>query len=45
MLLDWTMKENFIKLKERVGHRGEWLHWTYERAYRKAENQKEELFQ
>jgi len=23
MLLDWMMKENFIKLKEGAGHRGE----------------------
>ena len=24
MLLDWMMKENYGKFKERAGHRGEW---------------------
>src|SRR6218665_862253 len=24
------MKEDYSKLKERAGHRGEWRHWTYE---------------
>jgi len=30
MLLDWMMKEDYSKLKERAGHPGEWRHWTYE---------------
>ena len=29
MLLDCMMKEDYSKLKTRVGHRGEWRHWTY----------------
>jgi len=32
MLLDWMMKDDYSKLKERAGHRGEWRHWTYELA-------------
>jgi len=32
MLLDWMMKDDYSKLKERAGHRGEWRHWTYEPA-------------
>jgi len=26
MLLDWMMKEDYSKLKERAGHRCEWRH-------------------
>jgi len=30
--LDWMMKEDHSKLKERAGHRGEWRHWTNDTA-------------
>ena len=30
MILDLMMKEDYGKLKERAGHRGEWRHRTYE---------------
>jgi len=33
MLLDWMMKEDYIKLNERAVHCGEWRHWTYEPAH------------
>jgi len=33
MLLDWIMKVDYSKLKERAGHRGEWHHWTNEPTY------------
>jgi len=26
MLLDWLIREDYSKLKERAGHRGEWRH-------------------
>ena len=32
MLLDWMMKYDYSKLKERAGHRGKWCYWTYEPA-------------
>jgi len=32
MILDWVMKDDYDKLKERGGHHGEWCHWTYEPA-------------
>ena len=32
MLLDWMMKEEYRKLKERAGHCGERRHWMYEPA-------------
>ena len=32
MLLDWMLKEDYSKLKEKAGYRGEWRHWTYEPA-------------
>jgi len=32
MLLDWMMKDDYNKLKERAAHRSEWRHWTYEPA-------------
>ena len=35
------MKEDYIKLNERAGYRGEWRHWMYEPAWN-AENQEEE---
>jgi len=39
ILLDWTMKDDYSRLKQRAG---EWRHWTYEPAYSKAENHEEE---
>ena len=33
MLVDWMMKYDYSKLKERAGHRVEWRHWTYEQAW------------
>ena len=32
MLLDWMMKDDYSRLKERAGHGGEWRHWTYKPA-------------
>jgi len=29
-ILDWMMKEDHSKLKERAGHCGERRHWMYE---------------
>ena len=28
MLLDWMLKEDYSKLKEKAGDRGEWHHWS-----------------
>ena len=42
MLLDQMMKEDYSKLKERAGHRGEWRHWTYEPAQESREEEEEE---
>ena len=43
MLLDWMMREDYSRLKERAGYRGEWRHWMYEPGRtnlpRKAENE------
>jgi len=43
MLLNRMMEEDYSKLKERAVYRAEWRNWTYEPAYRKAENQEEEV--
>ena len=32
MLLDWMLKEDYSKLKEKAGDRGECRHWTHEPA-------------
>ena len=32
MLPDWMLKEDYSKLKERAGHRGEWRQGTYKPA-------------
>ena len=32
MSLDRMMKEDYTKLKERAGHRGEWRQCTYKHA-------------
>src|SRR6218665_2074133 len=32
MLLDWMLKEDYSKLKEKTGDHGEWRHWTYQPA-------------
>ena len=42
MLLDWMIKGDYSKLKERVGHHGEWRHWTYEPA-QKGKEPKEDV--
>jgi len=42
MLLEWILKEDYSKLKERAGHCGEWmLDILYTNLPRKAENQEE----
>ena len=32
MLLDWMLKKDYRKSKEKAGDRGEWRQWTYEPA-------------
>jgi len=42
MLLNWMMKEDYSKMKERAGYRGEWpLGIRTGLGTRKAENQEE----
>ena len=44
MLLDWMMKEDYSKLKERAGHGVEWRQWTYEPAKQGREPKKKIVF-
>jgi len=42
VLLNWMIKEDYSKLTERAGHRGEWRYWTTNLP-RKAEKQEEKV--